>query len=172
MNVDTLESAAVRLRQKGAQLAEIRHLDDEREWVAVRDGAVERLNRAGSQGFGVRVLIEGAWGFAARPGSDPQALEAACGEALAVARAAAALGGGRTVLTEEEPSRGRWATPVDEDPFAVPVADKLRLALAATEELRRHAGERARSTSAHIATRRQKKRLAHGQVRKRWKCRQ
>jgi TldD protein len=155
-----LEDAAVRLKRAGAELAEVRHVDDERELLSVRDGQVERLHRAGSDGLGVRVLVNGAWGFAARPGREPEALESACREALAVARAAAALAPCKTVLTEEEPARGRWSTPVEEEPFAVPVLEKVGLAVAATEALRRYAGAHARSASAHLSARRQRKTLA------------
>jgi TldD protein len=49
---------------------------------------------------------------------------------------------------------------VTEDPFSVPLDEKLRLTLTATEELRRRAGDRARSATAHVSSRRQKKRLA------------
>jgi TldD protein len=143
-------------------LAEIRHLDDEREQISVRDGTVEKASSNRSQGLGVRVLIEGAWGFAARPGpvDDPAALESACDEALAVARAAASLGVRKLQLTEEEPARGRWVTPVEEDAFAVPLEEKLQLLLSASAELRRHAGSRTRMTSAQLSARRQTKRLA------------
>ncbi len=159
-----LEESVRRLKREGAELAEIRHVDDEREQLAVRDSGhgpkIERLWRASSDGFGVRVLAGGAWGFAARPGREPAALAEACREALNVARAAASLAPSRVTLTEEEPARGRWATPVDEDAFAVPLDEKLQLALAATEGLRRRAGEKARSASAQLTARRQRKTLA------------
>jgi TldD protein len=159
-----LEEAVARLRRNGAELAEARHVEDEREQLTVRDGAVERLARSSSEGFGVRVRVGGvaggAWGFAARPGREPEALDAACAEALSVARAAAALAPSPIPFTEEEPVRGRWATPVVEDPFAVPLDEKLHLATEVTLLLRKHAGEHARSAVAHLSARRQRKRLA------------
>jgi TldD protein len=165
ISTELLAGAVTRLRRAGASYADARHVDDEREslaWVATgEDERVERLFRAGSEGFGVRALVDGAWGFAARRGRDERALEAALEEALAVARAAAqVMRGQRIELADEEPHRGHYATPVVEDPFAVSVDDKLSMLREACTALRRTAGEAARTASAHIHLRRQRKTLA------------
>ncbi|HEY2748972.1 MAG TPA: TldD/PmbA family protein [Polyangia bacterium] len=157
-----LEDAVARLRRRGAAFADARHVRDEREALAVRDGRVERHFSATSQGFGVRVLVDGAWGFGARAGArdDAAALDAAAEAAWTTARAAATLGGARVELADEEPQRGRFATTVARDFFAVPLADKLALVHAVCAALRAGAGARARSASAHVGARRQDKRLA------------
>jgi TldD protein len=152
-----------RLLRDGAEHAEVRHVADERRELAVRDGRVEKLLDARSDGFGVRVLCGGAWGFAARRGpcDDAAALEAAGREAIAVARAAARLNAGARIrLAPEEPQAGAWHTPVAEDPFAVPLDDALALLRDVTTQLRARAGAAARSASAHLSARRQHKRLA------------
>jgi TldD protein len=159
-----LQAAVARLRREGAAYADVRHIEDDREHLSVRDGRIERSFRGASEGFGVRVVVDGAWGFAARRGRSPAALEAACKEALGVGRAAAALsraGAGAGVrLTDEEAQSGHYATPVAEDPFAVPLADKLALLDGVTRELTARAGASWRSASAHYAARRQSKALA------------
>jgi TldD protein len=158
---ELLADTVASLRSSGVQHAEARHVEDEREQLGVRDEQVERLFRSRSAGFGVRVIVDGAWGFAARPGRAPEALRAAAVEAVVVARAAAALSGARSLaITDEEPARGHYTTPVVEDPFAVPLADKLALTTSVTAELRRLCGERTRSASAHLSARRQRKSLA------------
>src|SRR5437879_6460635 len=143
-----LTDAVARLRRAGASHADARHVDDERAQVAFTATAaeerVDKLFRAASAGFGVRAIVDGAWGFAARAGSDPAALEAAAAEALAVARAAAALSargaGGGVRLAAEEPHHGHWASPVGEDPFAVPIDTQLDILRRATQTLRQTAG--------------------------------
>ncbi|HEY7957050.1 MAG TPA: TldD/PmbA family protein, partial [Polyangia bacterium] len=167
-----LEAATHRLRRAGADYADARHVEDTREQISIAatgsDAAeaprIERLLRASSEGFGVRALVGGAWGFAARRGRDPQAIEAACAEALEVARAAAALtrlgSGARVRLAEEEPQRGHYATPVVEDPFAVPLDEKLALLTSAASGLRARAGDRGRAATAQLGARRQRKSLA------------
>ncbi len=157
-----LDDVVARLRRRGATFADARHVRDERETLAVRDGRVERHFRAASSGFGVRVLLDGAWGFGARAGErdNAAALDAAAEAALATARAAASLGGPRVTLADEEPQRGRFATTVERDFFAVPLADKLALLFSVTDGLRTAAGAHARSASAHVGARRQDKLLA------------
>jgi TldD protein len=160
--VSLLTDVVAQLRRRGAAYADIRWITDARETLAVRDGRVERHFAASSSGFGVRVLVDGAWGFGARAGEadDAAALEAAAEAALLTARAAASValpGAPRVELAEEEPQRGRFAVPVARDFFAVPLADKLALLHAATDALRAGAGTRARSASAHLGARRQRK---------------
>ena len=92
---------------------------------------------------------------------DAAALEAACAAALAArTRRRIARAGRACALAEEEPQRGRFATTVARDFFAVPLADKLALLHAVTDGLRAAAGSRARSASAHVGARRQDKLLA------------
>jgi len=160
--VGLLDDVVRDLTRRGASFADARHVADERETLALRDGRVERHFSATSSGFGVRVLVDGAWGFGARAGerADAAALAAAAEAALLTARAAASLGGPRVALAEEEPQRGRYATPVARDFFAVPLADKLALLHAVTDGLHAAAGPRARSASAHLGARRQHKLLA------------
>lgn len=166
--LDLLADAVLRLRRAGASHCDARHVDDERAQAAFTatgsQERVDRLFRAGSAGFGVRAIVDGAWGFAARAGSDAAALQAAADEALVVARAAAALSkrgaGGAVRLADEEPHRGHWASPVVEDPFAVPVDAQIDLLRQATTILRQTAGPAARTASAHLHMRRQKKALA------------
>jgi TldD protein len=166
LRVSLLVDAVAHIRRRGATFADARHVVDEREQLAVRDGRVERHFRASSAGFGVRVLVRGprggAWGFAARAGDrdDAAALNEAASAALAVARAAAAINAAPIGLADEEPQRGHWSTPVVVDAFAVPLAEKLALLGAATEALRAAAGPRIRSASAHFSARRQAKALA------------
>jgi TldD protein len=57
-------SRAVDLAQSsGAQYADIRVVENRTESIQVKNGVVESLNFAESRGFGIRVLVKGAWGF-------------------------------------------------------------------------------------------------------------
>jgi TldD protein len=88
----------------------------------------ERLEK--SVGIGVRVLVDGSWGFAAAPLTDAGAPARTAERAIAVARAGAGTGP-RAVLPPRPPARGRYQTEVGQDPFAVPAAERDAL-LAAT----------------------------------------
>jgi len=109
-----------------------------RERVAVRDGAVEALDRGEDEGVGVRVRVGGAWGFAATRESTSAGAEAALQRALEVARSQPASAGAE--LAPEPPARGEHAGPCLENPFAVSLEDKLALLGAADEALRAQPG--------------------------------
>ena len=57
---------------RGAQYADVRLVRQERQLVLVRNGTVEQVSLGEDAGFGVRALVDGAWGFAVfvphRPG--------------------------------------------------------------------------------------------------------
>jgi TldD protein len=60
-------SRALDLAQShGAQYADIRVVENRTESIQVKNGVVESVNFSDSMGFGVRVLVNGAWGFSSR----------------------------------------------------------------------------------------------------------
>jgi TldD protein len=88
----------------------------------------ERLEK--SVGIGVRVLVDGSWGFAAAPLTDAAVPARIADRAIAVARAGAGTGP-RTVLPRRPPASGRYQTEVGQDPFAVSAAERDALLAAA-----------------------------------------
>jgi TldD protein len=88
----------------------------------------ERLEK--SVGIGVRVLVDGSWGFAAAPLTDGAVAARTAERAIAVARAGAGTGP-RAALPPRPPASGRYQTEVGQDPFAVPAAERDALLAAA-----------------------------------------
>jgi TldD protein len=128
----TLEAA----KKAGASYADLRIHRRREEGVWVRDDHVEALNDAERFGLGVRVLVNGAWGFASSP-------VVAVNEGLRLAQSACALAkANAAVLTKKvelAPNPAHvdvWQTPLQKDPFKIPVADKAELLLAVSEKLR------------------------------------
>jgi TldD protein len=148
MSLAALEAACAELRRGGARYGDARLVTEEREAIVVRFEEVETAHHSRSQGVGVRALVDGAWGFGARPGSDEASAVLAARDALAVARAVAQVSRHRVELAEEEPARGRWANTLAEDPFAVPLDRKLGDLLAATAALRGTGADAAQVRSA------------------------
>ncbi len=101
---------------------------------------VPDLTDSDSFGFGVRVIADGAWGFAAAPAVNPAEIARVAREAVTVARANAALKRRPITLAPVKPYRDRWATPFKTNPFDVPPADKLGLIRAALAEMKKNAG--------------------------------
>ena len=63
-----LEEVLWRAKKEGAQYADCRlYPKTETEDIKVENGQITTLNSSFSQGFGVRVLKDGSWGFYASP---------------------------------------------------------------------------------------------------------
>jgi TldD protein len=130
---DLMDSAARR-----AEYADARFVRTRAERLSARNGALDQLDAHESEGVGVRVRVGGAWGFAAVRGGDRVPAEAALERALAVAAAQPATGG--PALAPEPPATGSWASPVERDPFSVPLEDKLAVLAACDAGLRTEPG--------------------------------
>src|SRR3954471_21054586 len=121
-----------------ADYADARFVHRRSEHLSTRNGELDELDRWDAAGIGLRVRVGGAWGFAATGDHTRAGAEAALGRALGVARAQPASAG--APLANEEPARGSHASSVEEDPFEVPLDDKLALLLEADEGLRSERG--------------------------------
>ena len=121
----------------GASYADARAVTRRSQSVGSRNGRIETLDDSESEGIGVRVLVNGAWGFAADRRLDPAGARAAASRATAFARAAG--GRGPKELAPLGAVSGSYATPFTIDPFSISLAEKAALCLAAERGLA-HAG--------------------------------
>jgi TldD protein len=119
----------------GAAYADARGIDRRSQAVGTKNGRVERLTDAETEGIGVRVLVDGAWGFASDRRLSPEGARDAALRACGFA--AAAGGGDERALAPIEARSGSYRTPTERDPFSVPLDDKVALCLRADEALRR-----------------------------------
>ena len=130
--MDDLLSRALNSAQvKGATYADIRVVRTDQERYGVRNGVVETVAVDESSGFGVRVLVDGCWGFASSNDLTPPEIERVTNLAVQIGRASSRLGGEPVNLGPPVTSRGLYITPVQVDPFAVSPDDKLALLLEA-----------------------------------------
>ncbi|MDP3947517.1 MAG: TldD/PmbA family protein [bacterium] len=143
MNLDRLMERALELIGRSSDIVygDIRILGAaKREGLAVKNGIVEAASRSETSGFGIRVLSsKGAWGFASSAGLEKSdvALYDELHRAFRKAVALATAGGrGRTcplALAPREAAPGNYVhfyeSPYRENPFMVPVEEKLALLL-------------------------------------------
>jgi TldD protein len=118
----------------GASYADARAVVRRSQWVGTRNGRVDTLADAESEGIGVRVLVGGAWGFAADRRLTPEGARDAALRAAAFAAAAGA--NGDRALAPLEPRSGTFRPPMERDPFDVSLEDKVALCLRAEEALK------------------------------------
>jgi TldD protein len=120
----------------GATYADVRVTDTLTQTLSVRNGVVEGVQSGTSIGFGVRVIADGSWGFAACSDLSEESARNTARQAVAIARASALAAAEPIVLSPLDPSVGRWDGPCEIDPFTVSTDDKLALLFAADEAMR------------------------------------
>jgi TldD protein len=130
----------------GASYADIRINRYQTQRVAVRavpDLATGKVNMVPQVmdretfGFGVRVLADGAWGFAASDQVNRDEIAWAAREAVEIARADASLRRSPVELAPVPEYHDKYRTPLKVDPFSIAPEEKLALLTAAAEEARR-----------------------------------
>jgi TldD protein len=121
----------------GADYADVRLVHHEDESIAVKTGRVEAVASGESEGLGIRVLVHGAWGFAATNRLEAGEIERAARDAVRIAEASATALRRPAVLDDRPPAHGAYTTPVVDDPFAIPVDRKIADLVAADEAMRR-----------------------------------
>ena len=119
----------------GADYADARWVARETESLTVKNQEMEGVSRSHSSGTGVRVLVNGYWGFAATDRTDDEALERTARLAVEIASAASRLPRDPVRLAEVEPVSDTWMTPVSEDPFTVPLDEKVSLLMEASRRM-------------------------------------
>lgn len=119
------DRALERAKDRGASYADVRIMRLESEEIQLRTGKVEHLGRDSSYGFGVRVIVDGAWGFACSPNVTLEEADRIAGEAVSTARASATLKRQDVVLSDLEPHVGSYTSHFDQNPFDVPLEQKI-----------------------------------------------
>lgn len=131
-----LAQAAIDLiRQAGCEYGDIRICTYRNQSLTARDRSLNNLSDNVSSGFGVRVLLDGAWGFAA---SHRQSLP----EVTRIVNLAVEIAKGSR-LSQQEPVKlapvaayqDKYITPITIDPFTIAIAEKAELLLNINEKL-------------------------------------
>ncbi len=126
-------------RDLGASYADIRIVTNKGESIRTKNGNVDSMGSSVSKGFGVRVLYDGAWGFASSSLVNEEEVGAITEEAVSIAKASATLKTGKGVeLAPVESVTARWESKFKIDPFDVKAEDKISLLLEADALMRKN----------------------------------
>ena len=117
-------------RAAGASYCDVRIGRYLRQFVMTREDKVQNVVNTESTGVGVRVIADGAWGFAATNGLTTDAVAAAARRATAIAKANARVQA-EPVRLAPAPAYGEvsWRTPIKRNAMEVPLKDKVDLLL-------------------------------------------
>jgi TldD protein len=122
-------------RTRGASYADVRIVHFQSESVTARNRNVEGLVVDESLGFGVRVIVDGYWGFAASNNLSTAEADRVAAEAVKIARASSLGGGPKANIGPAVRHVAKYATPVQKDPFTVSLDDKIALLLRANQTM-------------------------------------
>ncbi|HEX8361478.1 MAG TPA: TldD/PmbA family protein [Longimicrobium sp.] len=121
-------------RRAGAGYADVRISRNRSQSISTRERQITGFDDGETLGFGVRALVDGAWGFAGSRDLTADEVERVARSAVSQARASAATLRRRVELAPAEVHRdATWRSPIQTDPFDVPIEEKVALLLAANQ---------------------------------------
>jgi len=143
--LDDLSARALETAKlKGAQYADVRVVHSKDEDISVKNGVVENMSANETMGFGVRVLVDGAWGFASSREMTNDEVDKVTDLAVKIAKASTLARGEQVRLGEPVANKGTYATPIQTDPFAISHEDKINLLMQADSSMARVEGVKVR----------------------------
>jgi TldD protein len=123
-------------KRLGAVYADARIVELRNQRIVTEDERVAALHDQESCGIGVRVIADGAWGFTASADLTRNGIEKAVKQAVTIARAGSLAKAPGGIHWADEPAHvDTYRTPVEVDPFAVPLEEKIALLLAMNKEM-------------------------------------
>jgi TldD protein len=125
---------------RGAGYADVRVMDIRQRYLSTKNGQTGQVRDSQSLGLGLRVIADGAWGFAATDDLKADSIDRIAAGAVEIARSSALAKKRDVVLAPEAQFADRWESRCRVDPFAVPVSSCLDLMLKVDAELRRVKG--------------------------------
>lgn len=123
--------------KRKADFGDIRVIETRDQALGVKNGEIGDLNDSVTLGFGVRMLSDGAWGFASSDIMTEREVERVTLLALEIAKASATLRAGKVRLASEDAYQDFWQTPFLTDPFSISPQKKLDLLFAIDKVLRK-----------------------------------
>jgi len=127
-----LDAASLR----GATYAAARIADDRSRALSTKNGKLGSAADSASFGIGIRVLADGAWGFAASDDLSRPAVEATAAYAVEIAKASAQVKEHDVQLAPEKAAVADWISPYQIDPFSTSIEQNLDLLMKIDAELR------------------------------------
>jgi TldD protein len=124
----------------GASYADVRIVAQRSRALTTKNGKLGSASDTESVGMSVRVIVDGAWGFAASEDLSRAAVEATAAMSVEIARASARVKRDDVRLATEAPVTAEWTTPFQIDPFTVSVEQNIDLLLKIDSEMRAVAG--------------------------------
>ena len=136
LTITELANLAIDLiRQAGCEYGDIRLCSYQTQSLTARDRSLTNLADNVSSGFGVRLLLDGAWGFAASHRKTPQEVKRIVATAVEIAKGSRLSQQEPVKLVPVQAYQDKYTTPIKIDPFEIPIEEKAELLLNINEQL-------------------------------------
>jgi len=131
---DFLKLACDMATKQGCLFADARYLDIRHQRLSSRDLALSHCGESDDRGFGVRVLYQGAWGFASSPSYEAEEVGKVVNLAIRIAKASAmAIRQDGVKWAPQQAFKLSYRSNCDQDPFKVALENKADLLISANE---------------------------------------
>jgi TldD protein len=135
---DLADLALDTARKRGATYADIRIVNEKNEFLSCRNqgrGPIFGYNTRDSYGFGVRVIADGAWGFASSPRVNKEEIQRIAALAVEIAKAGALVKERDVRLAPVKAYTEKYKTPITTNPFEVSKEKKQDMLVRIAEEV-------------------------------------
>jgi TldD protein len=135
------DAALATAKAAGASYADIRINRYRNQFLFTRDKRVQNIVNTEDFGFGVRVIVDGTWGFASSSAVTKDDIAGIARQAVGIAKANRSVNTDPVTLAPVDAYADvEWNTPVQKDPFDMPLQPKIDLLLQINEEALKVAG--------------------------------
>ncbi|MGC8972490.1 MAG: PmbA/TldA family metallopeptidase, partial [bacterium] len=117
----------------GATFCEVRVIKSRRQGINVKNGLVEELIDRVEEGIGIRVIANGAWGFAGTSFLDKDSIVETAKKAVKIALASSLTKKRNVELSPAKRIIASWSNPVRINPFEISLDKKVSLLIEATK---------------------------------------
>lgn len=136
MSEDFGRFALKEAEKNGASYADIRISEILNENLTAKNGEPETISYLQVRGFGIRVIVDGAWGFAGSVDMTREEIKRCVEKAVSIAKASAMLKKREVVLAKEKVYCEKYATSFKKDPFKFSLEEKLKVLVEASRFLK------------------------------------
>jgi len=132
--LELIDEALEIISREGAY-GDIRIVERNIEEIEVKNDKIERLESISDKGFGIRVLLNGAWGFASSSRMSRDEIRKKAKLALKIAKASAMLKKKDVKLSETKIYQDKYRTEIKKDPFKVSLEEKIDTLIECTKRM-------------------------------------
>ncbi|RLG73116.1 MAG: TldD/PmbA family protein [Methanobacteriota archaeon] len=123
--LEFLDLALAEASKLGAEFADVRTVSDVSTSIVVEDGVASKAVSSVESGLGVRVLVEGCWGYASTTTPTRRAVEEAVRDAFSMAKALSKRGGEKVELSKVITHKASFEVKPRIDPIDVSMEEKV-----------------------------------------------